>query len=304
MSQVSMSRAAEGLDMLRLREISHDRPGVLAFLMARANGPPTTVSRPPLDCYLLGIGLNVATFRIEAGTRTLRRGTYGLHGLHLVQPTQQAHYHFTGKLANFRLRLSLEAVAAALEEMDRPSGGVELAEIPEQTDKILGRLSRRILRETLSAWPDPLLIDSLMQTLLDRIVTLNATRLAKPTARGELSSRALRAVEGFMRDHGGEPVSLARLSAVANLSRSHFLRAFRNSVGAPPHAFLSMIRLREASALIARTGMSLAEIAAATGFSSHAHMTTAFRATLGFTPSEFRDPARFGLSQDVTMLSA
>jgi AraC-like DNA-binding protein len=290
--------------MLRQREISHDRPGELAFLMARADGPPTEVSRPPLDCYLLGIGLNVATIRIDAGARTLRSGTYGLHGLHLVQPNQQAKYRFTGKLANFRLRLTADAVAEALEEMDRPSAGVELSEIPEQTDKILGRLSRRILRETLSAWPDRLLIDSLMQALLDRIVTVNATRGARPPAREGLSARALRDVEAFMRDRGGEPMSLARLSAVANLSRSHFLRAFRNIVGAPPHAFLTMMRLREASALIATTGMSLTAIAAATGFSSHAHMTTVFRATLGFTPSEFRDPARYGLAEDVTLLSA
>jgi AraC family transcriptional regulator len=32
---------------------------------------------------------------------------------------------------------------------------------------------------------------------------------------------------------------------------------------------------------------SLADIATATGFSSHAHMTTAFRRVLGITPSEW-----------------
>jgi AraC family transcriptional regulator len=33
--------------------------------------------------------------------------------------------------------------------------------------------------------------------------------------------------------------------------------------------------------------VSLADVAATTGFSSHAHMTTAFRRVLGVTPSEW-----------------
>jgi AraC-like DNA-binding protein len=302
-ADVSVARAAQGLDGLRLREISHGHPGILGFLMGRPDGPPTVVSRPALDCYLLGIGLNIATIRIDANGRTLRRGTYGLHGVHLVQPCQDADYAFTGRLVNFRLRLSVGAVAEALEQAGRPSDGVELADMPEQSDRTLGNLCRRMLREDLSAYPDRLLVDSLMQLLVERIIALNATRPA-PVARREMLPPAMRhRVLDYIRESYARQISLADLCAVAGLSRAHFLRGFRNAVGVPPHAFIMMFRLHKAGQLIRQPKLGLAEIAAASGFSSHAHMTTMFRKWIGFTPREFRAPARHCFDDAIGLLT-
>ncbi len=298
-----MARAAEGLDGLRLKEVAHGHPGVLGFLMGRQEGPPTVVRRPALDCYLLGIGLNIATIRIDANGRTLRRGTYGLHGVHLVQPHQDADYAFTGRLVNFRLRLSVDAVADALEQADRPSGGVELTDMPEQSDRTLGRLCRQLLREDLSTYPDRLLVDSLMQLLVERIIMLNATRPA-PAARQEILPPVLRhRVLDYIRESYAREISLAELCAVAGLSRAHFLRAFRNAVGVPPHAFVMMFRLHKAGQLMRQPKLGLAEIAAASGFSSHAHMTTMFLAWIGFTPRELRAPARHGFDDAIGLLT-
>jgi AraC family transcriptional regulator len=302
-SDVSMARAARGLDMLWLKEVPSGYPGVLGFLMAREDGPPTVIRRPSLDCYLLGIGLNVATIQIDANGRNLRRGTYGLHGVHLVQPNQDADYAFTGKLVNFRLRLSVDAVASALEQMDRPSEGVELTDMPEQSDKALGSLCRRLLRATSSLYPDRLLIDCIMQTLVDRIIILNATRPASSRGRESLSLPKRRRVLDYIRTYYMRGLSLAELSAVAGLSRSHFLRAFRNAVGASPHAFLMMYRLHKSAEMMRQSTLALSDIAAATGFSSHAHMTTSFRQWTGFTPNELRVPARHGFQDEIGLLT-
>jgi AraC-like DNA-binding protein len=302
-SDVSMAKAAQGLDMLRLYEVPHrGHPGVLGFLMARAEGPPTVVRRPSLDCYLLGIGLNIATIRIDANGRTLRRGTYGMHGVHLVQPNQDADYGFSGRLVNFRLRLSTDAVAAALEEMGLASAGVELADMAEQSDKVLGSLCRRLLRENLSAHPDTLLIDSAMQMLVDRIVTLNATRPVRPAWQESLSASQRQRAIDYIRHSYMREISLPELSTAVGLSRSHFLRAFRNTLGTPPHAFVTMYRLHKAGELLRRMSLTLTQIAAGTGFSSHAHMAATFRQWLGFTPSELRAPARHGFSDAVALL--
>jgi len=297
-----MTQAAHGLDMLRLREIPQRQPGVLAFLMARPDGPATVVSRPPLECYLIGIGLNVATIRIEADGRTLRRGTYGLHGVHLVQPHQQADYGFSGKLVNLRLRLSMQAVADAINERGGAAASTELADTREHADRILGDLARRLLRAALAEHPDTLRVDSLMQCLVDRVVRTHATGAIRSAGRETLSPKLRGRALDFMRAHYMDDVSLTQISAAVGLSRAHFLRAFRNDVGLPPHAFLTLYRLHRAGELLRRTRRSATDIAAATGFCNHAHMTSTFRRWVGFTPAELRAPQAHGLRAEAALL--
>jgi AraC-like DNA-binding protein len=79
------------------------------------------------------------------------------------------------------------------------------------------------------------------------------------------------------------PLTLAELSEAAGLSRFHALRQFRARFGLPPHAYLQQLRVRRARALIL-AGDALAETAFAVGFADQAHMTRAFRRTLGYTP--------------------
>lgn len=78
-------------------------------------------------------------------------------------------------------------------------------------------------------------------------------------------------------------VTLEELARQAGLSRFQALRHFRAIYGLPPHAFLRHVRVRVAHRLI-RAGESLAEAALAAGFSDQAHMTRAFRQTVGYTP--------------------
>jgi AraC family transcriptional regulator len=75
---------------------------------------------------------------------------------------------------------------------------------------------------------------------------------------------------------------------VAGLSRSYFSRAFQAATGESPHQFILARRLAAArKRLDADTG-DLALIAVQTGFSSHAHLTTAFGQAFGMTPRAYR----------------
>ena len=91
-----------------------------------------------------------------------------------------------------------------------------------------------------------------------------------------------------MRAGLSENIDLAILAAESGYSRSHFLRMFRAATGQSPHRYLLELRLAEAQALIASGSMPLIDIAFACGFSSHAHLTTAFRSRFGVTPSTYR----------------
>jgi AraC family transcriptional regulator len=85
---------------------------------------------------------------------------------------------------------------------------------------------------------------------------------------------------------------LADLARDAGLSECHLARTFRAATGMTLHAALVEQRIARARSLIeaaSRRGTrpSLAAVAAACRFSSHAHMTTIFRRVLGVIPSEW-----------------
>ncbi len=90
----------------------------------------------------------------------------------------------------------------------------------------------------------------------------------------------------YIDEHFAEGVSLAELAAHVSLSPYHLLRAFRDEIGLPPHAYLETVRIRQAERLIA-AGKPLAEVSAETGFSSQSHLTQRFRKIIGVTPGQY-----------------
>lgn len=94
---------------------------------------------------------------------------------------------------------------------------------------------------------------------------------------------ALRQIRELLEDRSAEAISLSELKDVAGISKFHLLRQFKAAYGLPPHAYLQQVRVRRASSLIL-SGNDLADTAAAVGFVDQAHMTHAFRRSLGYTP--------------------
>jgi AraC family transcriptional regulator len=78
---------------------------------------------------------------------------------------------------------------------------------------------------------------------------------------------------------------LVELSSVAGISRSHFARAFRNSAGMAPHAFVLQRRLARAVEWLTPRTLSMREVAARCGFADQAHLTRAFKSQFGYAPS-------------------
>jgi transcriptional regulator of acetoin/glycerol metabolism len=113
-------------------------------------------------------------------------------------------------------------------------------------------------------------------------------RAPAPQTRGGLPPGAARRVREYIETHLSESVDLAALAGIAGLSLYHFARAFKQSAGVTPHHYLVQRRVARAQEMLARTELSLAEIALATGFSDQSHFARHFRQTLGMTPGQFR----------------
>ena len=106
---------------------------------------------------------------------------------------------------------------------------------------------------------------------------------------GGLPSRRLMIVLDHIEDSLGESIKLRELAALAGVSARHFERAFNQSVGSSPHAYVLDRRLRAARALlIDQPELPIETIRLRLGFSSSSHFSSAFRRRTGLTPMNFR----------------
>jgi AraC family transcriptional regulator len=101
-----------------------------------------------------------------------------------------------------------------------------------------------------------------------------------------------RRVREYIDGRLGDNISLDALAEVAELSRCHFARAFKQSVGTSPHAFVMQRRLERAEHLLAETDLSLCQVALDSGFSDQSHFSSCFRRSFGESPRSFRRSRR------------
>lgn len=78
------------------------------------------------------------------------------------------------------------------------------------------------------------------------------------------------------------------MAAEAGMSVNSLIVHVARATGRTPAQYLLRQRLRRACWYLMNRPLSVAEIAFATGFSSHAHLCAAFRAKLGASPGEWR----------------
>lgn len=103
-----------------------------------------------------------------------------------------------------------------------------------------------------------------------------------------LSPHTVRRVRDHVRSHLNTRITLADLAEVAGYSRFHFVRAFKESTGVPPYAYVIRERIAVAQDLMRSSNMPIADIAKLCGFATHAHFSTQFRSITGTTPAEYR----------------
>jgi AraC family transcriptional regulator len=106
--------------------------------------------------------------------------------------------------------------------------------------------------------------------------------------RGGLPVWQQKRVVEFIDEHLAEDISLTALAEIADLSVYHFARAFRQSLGAPPHRYLMARRIDRARNLLQRPALSVTQIGGQIGFRETSSFTRAFRKFTGLTPTEYR----------------
>src|SRR5437667_8505662 len=105
-------------------------------------------------------------------------------------------------------------------------------------------------------------------------------RMLTPLQEHRMTSRLL--------DDLAANTSLSELAELSGLSRSYFIRAFKQITGMPPYRWLLIQRVKHAKALLRGTNMPIAEIAVACGFADQSHLTRVFSKAFRTSPAAWR----------------
>jgi AraC family transcriptional regulator len=85
---------------------------------------------------------------------------------------------------------------------------------------------------------------------------------------------------------------LSQVARECQLSLSHFVRAFKQTIGQPPYRWLIEQRVKVAKDLLLHSALPMAEIASKCGFADQASFIRAFKRTAEMTPGEWRRTRR------------
>src|SRR6266700_180068 len=100
----------------------------------------------------------------------------------------------------------------------------------------------------------------------------------------EVNRRMLRARDAMDRAYA-EPLDLATLARVANVSEAHFIRTFRATFGETPHRYLQRRRVERAMFLLRVTNRSVTDVCLDVGFTS----LGTFSRIVGEAPTTYRE---------------
>jgi AraC family transcriptional regulator len=105
---------------------------------------------------------------------------------------------------------------------------------------------------------------------------------------GGLATWQARRTLAYIEANLASKLDIDDLANVVALSRSHFSRAFKHSVGSSPMEYVVARRVERAKVMISGTRAPLAEVALACGFADQAHLNRRFRDAVGISPGRWR----------------
>lgn len=168
--------------------------------------------------------------------------------------------------------------------------GVENSELVMEAQSRLWGLIRRAVsvleRDRSEAW----------RCLQDAYTLFGQQSAAEPGARyvsppaqpGGLATWQARRVVEYIEQHLGAKLTAAGVAATIGLSKSHFSRAFKRTLGASPMAYVAARRIDRAKHMMLASGESLADLALDCGFADQSHLNRQFRRAMGVSPGQWR----------------
>ncbi|MEM0966299.1 MAG: helix-turn-helix domain-containing protein [Verrucomicrobiota bacterium] len=103
-----------------------------------------------------------------------------------------------------------------------------------------------------------------------------------------ISDRKMKRAISFLRAHACEGIEVKDVLDEVGMSRRSLERRFIEYLGRSPAQEIRRIRINEARSLLARTNLSLDEVAESCGYASYTYLGTVFKKETGVTPGRYR----------------
>jgi AraC family transcriptional regulator len=271
---------------------------LLAVTELRYDKPEFVLSTPPTDDEAFQVAVHLDLYeRYEywedgkaAPVSTIRPGDTIIYDIGR-KPT----FHLNSKFHSMHFYVPTLALDAIADDAGSPRiDGLRYRPAVSHDDPVLHRIAQALLavmdrQETVSR----VFLDNLMLAVGHHVaVTYGGMQPMRSPQRGGLApGEERRAKELLCQDLSGN-MPLADVAQACGLSISQFIRAFRISVGMPPHRWLIERRIETAKSLLRDDKLSLALIALACGFSDQSHFTRCFAARVGLSPGAWRRNVR------------
>ncbi len=272
---------------------------------------PGSFEQPPLDAHVVALHLGGAkrVHRMQGARRWVQDVRLG--SMTLMPAYQANRWHTEGPIDFAHLILSVGmAEQVIVEELGREPATHRLHETIGVEDALLEQVFRALLALSERQHRGRLQTDALLivfaVSLLERHSTgvwwwggrllhrpppaggPGAGTTCAPRRRGGLAGWQLRRVIDYMNANMSEDMPLAALAGLTGLSRAHFFRAFRQSLGRSPGQFLAETRMQHARMLLETTALQVEEVAQAVGYVHARHFAAAFTERVGLSPRLFR----------------
>ena len=164
---------------------------------------------------------------------------------------------------------------------DCPNGALTYAALSqtdaEGAEKILEELHSA---ESSSRYRDAAFYSSLMRLL----VLCDKNAAEKEVGAPDAVSRAIR----FINDNIFDSLTLEDIAAAVNMSKYHFCRSFKSTVGVTVMEYVLKTRIMFAKSMLSAGELRIVEISERCGFSSVSYFCRAFRAEVGKTPLKYK----------------
>jgi AraC family transcriptional regulator len=200
-------------------------------------------------------------------------------------------------ISNFDLRISRDLLLRTTEEL--AGGDATQLMLRDQMgfqDPLLSQIALTLWDELREGAPlGKLFAQSATQMLILHLLRHYATWgkvIGTLGSSHRLTPQQLRSVIAYIRDHPSEDLTLEVLAQQAGFSPFHFARLFRQTTGETPHQRVRREKLEHAQRLLKSSTLSLAEVAAETGFADQSYLTRVFKQALRMTPAAYRRESR------------
>jgi AraC family transcriptional regulator len=269
-AQVALSRLSLG----------HDHMGMSAKI-------------PPEDTFILALYLNdVPSHELWRGRNLYLSRGYAAHTMRIVNLEGEFSSNITCPQETFVAYIPRRALNDISEEhgLRRVAGiGCE----PGTADPVISHLAAAAAQAFERPHEaDALFVDHLTFALSAHLIRTYGGAPLDNAVKGQLSPARTKRAQDFMLAHHGENISLTDVAKICNLSRGHFIKAFRTATGMTPHQWLQQQRVELAQGMLLDSSASVAEIAAACGFADQSHLTRVFNRFVGASPAAWRRQRR------------